>query len=93
MAKVMAKVREAVLSQSKLSQDISLVPCSSLISHHCQVLTPYVSRLCWVVLPVDVPVLFSVFFELCLMMCKKAKRSEPKAAQLLLLPDGYPLGA
>ena len=45
MAKVMAKVEEAVLSQSKLSQDISLVPCSSLISHHCQVLTPCVSIL------------------------------------------------
>lgn len=40
MPRVMASVREAVLSQSKLSQDISLVPCSSLISHHCQVLTP-----------------------------------------------------
>ncbi|KAL0028975.1 hypothetical protein WJX77_009213 [Trebouxia sp. C0004] len=39
MAKVMANVREAVLSQSKLSQDISLVPCSSLISHHCQIVS------------------------------------------------------
>lgn len=37
MAAVMGSVTEAVLSQGKLSQDINLVSCSSLISHHCQV--------------------------------------------------------
>ncbi len=58
MAKVMANVREAVLSQSKLSQDINLVPCSSLISHHCQVPIPCVSSLlsslAWICLKVFV---------------------------------------
>ncbi len=46
LATVMASVTEAVLAQDKLSQDISLVPCSSLVSHHCQVCLPYTNKSC-----------------------------------------------
>lgn len=34
---MMASVRGAVLAQDELSQDICPVPCSTLVSHHCQV--------------------------------------------------------
>ena len=34
---VLSSVTKAVLAQDKLSRDICPVPCSTLISHHCQV--------------------------------------------------------
>ena len=52
---VMASVREAVLAQDKLSRDISPVPCSTLISHHCQVWVSVCLSLCVCVCPCVCP--------------------------------------